>query len=312
MKRTTKRAVLLEQGNPQQYERPDLIIGSDFHLREDTPVCRTDDFEAVQWSKLIKINQLQEAFQCPVIHAGDLFEHWKPSPSLLSKVIKYLPKDFNTIYGNHDTPQHSLELIEKSGVYTLKTAGVLKVFFSGHFGTDIDGYTTMILPYSGGERKILVWHVFNYKGKEPWPGCTAPSASRLLKKYPEYDLIVTGDNHQTFIEEDYDGRLLINPGSLTRQKADQINHKPCVWFYYAEENKAIPYYFNVDSSVISREHLEVVKERDERIATFVDKLKTDWKVEMSFEENLERFFEVNEIRPSVVQIIKKALDNEEN
>jgi N-acetylmuramoyl-L-alanine amidase len=42
--------------------------------------------------------KLQEKHQCPVFHAGDLFDYWKPSPWLISKAIEHLPDKFYTIY----------------------------------------------------------------------------------------------------------------------------------------------------------------------------------------------------------------------
>ena len=110
---------------------PTAILTSDWHLREDTPICRTDDYWNAQWKKVNFISKLQEKYDCPVIHAGDLFDKWKPSPWLLSTTISILPKKFYTIFGQHDLPQHSLDLEHKSGINTLRQAKSLTV---------IDGY----------------------------------------------------------------------------------------------------------------------------------------------------------------------------
>ena len=104
-------------------KKADGILCGDLHLTEDTPICRTDNFQEAQWRKLTFIKQLQEEHDCPVLCAGDLLDFWKPSPFLLSKIIEHLPKQFYTVLGNHDLPQHSLELLEKSGIYTLQMAG---------------------------------------------------------------------------------------------------------------------------------------------------------------------------------------------
>jgi len=84
------------------------------HLREDTPTCFIGDFQKEQWTAMDFISDLQEKYDCAVIHAGDLFHHWKPSPWLLSMAIQHLPKVFYTIYGQHDLPQHNTELMSKS------------------------------------------------------------------------------------------------------------------------------------------------------------------------------------------------------
>jgi DNA repair exonuclease SbcCD nuclease subunit len=295
-----------------QTKQVDLILCSDIHLREDKPVCRMDDFVNVtQWIKLDFISELQKKYNCPILHAGDLFNTWKPSPWLLSKTIEHLPKQFYSVAGNHDLPQHSLELIDKCGIYTLKKANVLKVrdpkesqFLDGkefcHWG-DFPNYSEQY-PVS-----VLIWHKFNYIGKEPWPDCKEPKASKLLKQYPQYDLIVTGDNHQPFVQE-YEGRILVNPGSLSRQRANET-HLPRIYLYNAESNTVEPVYIPIEENVITREHLEKEEQRNERIDTFVSQLSEKWKVSLSFEDNLQRFEKKNQVRQSVMSIVYKATES---
>ena len=152
----------------------------------------------------------------------------------------------------------------------------------------------------------MVW-----QGKRPWPGCTDPSAVAVLKKYPEYDLILTGDNHKPFTEE-YEGRLLVNPGSITRQSADQIDHTPRVYLYYASTNTVRPVFLPVQEGkeVISRDHIDRKEERTERISTFISRLGGEWEAGLSFEENLKRFFESNKVLDSVKQIVWDAVDGD--
>ncbi len=284
----------------------DLIIVSDIHLREDIPICRTDDFIKAQWDKLDFISELQKEHNCPVVHGGDLFHHWKPSPFLLSETIKHLPDQFYTVYGNHDLPQHNIELKEKCGIYTLEQAGKLKVLEGVHWGQLPKKASITVTKSNGEKSRILVWHVFTYKGKEPWPGCTAPKGAKLLKKYPTIDLIITGDNHQPFIEE-YDDRLLINPGSLSRQRSSEI-HKPRVYLWNADTNIAIPVFLPIEQDVISREHLEKEEQKNSRIDAFVSSLNNDWDVQLSFEDNIEAFEKKNKVHKSVMEIIYKSLE----
>ena len=282
------------------------ILCADFHLREDTPICRTDNFWKAQWDKVDDIKQMQKAFQVPVIHAGDMFHHWKPSPFLLSTTIQHLPDQFWTIYGQHDLPQHNLDLSMKSGVNTLLAAGKLNLLKGYHWGQSPDDDNLRYSFRFFQDRKIAIWHHLTYQTK-PFPGATGGMAKGILKKYPQFDIIVTGDNHKTFVEE-YEGRILVNPGSLTRQTSDQINHRPCVFLYYAKTNTVEEVLLNYEDDVISREHIEKTERRDERIEAFISKLDTDWEAEMSFEENLERFAEKNNIRPEIMDIIYKAIE----
>jgi len=292
---------------------PSAILTADWHLREDQPVCRTDDFWREQWNKVEFISELQEKYDCPVIHAGDLFNHWKPSPYLLSQTIERIPDSLWTIYGNHDLPQHNMELSIKSGVHTLNKAQVLHTFsFIKELvkGWEVDGIHWNEIPIDKTEvnekTRILVWHVMNYQ-KKPWPGCTDPMAGKLLRKYPRYNLIVTGHNHQAFVEE-YEGRLLVNPGSLTRHAADQVDFRPRVYLWWEQENKVEPVYLPIKIGVISREHIKKVEERDGRIEAFISRLDEDWEATMNFEENLEQFAKTNKVRTKVMDIVYKAIE----
>jgi hypothetical protein len=285
---------------------PSAILCGDFHLRETIPVCRTDDFLVAQCLKMGFVSGLQRRYGCPVIHSGDLFDHWKPSPYLLSLAIKFLPDNFYTIYGQHDLPQHSLDLVSKCGINTLLAAGKVKVLEEAHWG-QIPTKGSMFFPVGPG-RKMLAWHILTWQGNLPWPGAEIPSAHTLLKNYPDYDLILTGDNHKTFTEE-LDGRILVNPGSLMRQDADQGDHKPCVFLWYAESNTVKQVFVPIGKDVISREHIEHKQERDKRIEAFVERLDSSQLTGFDFRGNLEEFERSNQIRKSVMDIVWRAVDN---
>jgi len=278
----------------------DAILGADFHLREDLPVCRTDNFEAAQWRKLDEIKVLQKKHNCPVYHAGDLFQHWKPSPSLLSKTIQHLPAEFYTVYGNHDLPQHNMELLEKSGVFTLYVAGKINILPKGHFG-EVPQHSITIKG-----KRVGICHIMTYKGNLPFPGCKSPLAAALLNRHKDIDMLLTGDNHQSFTQI-YDGRLLVNPGSLTRHKADQVNHRPAVYLWNAETNTALPHYLGIENNVISREHIEVQEQRDKRIDAFISGLTADWSGTLNFKDNLKIFFAENNTSENLQNIIMNAI-----
>lgn len=299
MKRTNHPTLITP--NPE-HKAPDLILTSDWHLREDTPPCRTDDFQEAQWKKVGMINHWQQVWGVPVVHAGDLFHHWKPSPWLISKAIQELPVRFMTVAGQHDLPQHSLDLLDKSGIYAVWVAGACEFRDKqGNWGQEPGGIGRI------RGMNVAVWHHFVWDGKElPWPGCEEVTARKVLKKYPQYDLIITGDHHKPFTYE-YEGRLLVNPGCLTRQVADYANHKPRVYFWYAETNTVVPQYLDV-KDVVSREHIEVKAERDKRIDAFISRLSDTYEVGLSFEENLRRFFGANTIKRSVIDIINRSLE----
>ncbi|KKL78737.1 hypothetical protein LCGC14_2021830 [marine sediment metagenome] len=284
-------------------DQADAIFCADWHLRDSIPVCRTDDFWEAQWGKVDFVADLQTVYNCPIFHSGDLFHHWKASPYLLSATLKHLPKNFHTVYGNHDLPQHSIELTERSGVHTLETAGALTILPGAHAGQeptrdnafDLCGYRT------------LVWHEGVWQGKAPWPGCTNPTTEEVLEKYDMFDLIVTGDFHIPCIDRDGD-RLLVNPGSLMRQSADQIDFQPRIYLWSAEDNDVVPAFLPINPDAVSREHLDVMKERDKRIEAFISRLDVDWSTELSFEGNLKKYLSSNRVDARTEELIQKAVD----
>lgn len=297
-------------------KRPSAILTADWHIREDVPVCRTDDFLKAQWEKVDAISDLQKRYDCPVLHAGDVFEtknpvmSWKPSPYLLTKAIKHFPKRLCIVYGNHDLPQHSIEQSEKSGVETLRAAGCLKILDECHWEKEPDK-GSLSFPTSTKERKVLIWHVMTYVGKSPWPGCTDLSAKQILEKYPQFDLILTGHNHKTFCYvagTPQKPRLLVNPGSLTRQDADQINHEPCVYLWYAETNTVEKVLLPFNENVISREHIEAPQERKERMKAYIEHMNMDWKAGLSFKDNLEIHFRENKTPKKIKELIWESME----
>lgn len=281
------------------------------HLREDTPTCFTGDWHQEQWKAVDRIRHLQQEYKCPVVHAGDLFDHWKPSPGLISQALWFLPECFYTIYGQHDLPQHSWELRNKSGLHTLEVAGKIYVLPGCHYGEKpeqlLEKYlsTQSIINFEH-DRSILVWHHMTYL-TSPFPGASEGMAEGILRKYPMFDLIVTGDNHQAFTIE-YQGRRLVNPGNMTRQDAKQIDFEPRVWLWYADTNDVEPVYLPYQDGVISSEHLISQEQKNERVNAFITSLDGNWEISTSFDENLKEFMNINQVRSSVKEIVYKSFE----
>lgn len=281
--------------------KPTAILTADWHLRDIQPSCRTDDFWKAQWEKVEYICGLGIKHNCPIIHAGDLLHTWKASPYLISTAIQKLHGTIVTVYGNHDMPQHNIELVHKSGVYTLQQAGKIEILSEGHFGSEPATYIPNKIP-------IQILHKFVYDGKLHWAS-PQDEARIVLRTYGKEALLLTGDNHQTFTVK-RKGKLLVNPGSITRQSAAQADHIPCVFLWYEDTNEVEKVILPFNNDVISREHLEDKEAKDERIEAFISKLKGEWDVSVSFEQNMEQFFSANKVRKSVVDLVWKAMSKE--
>jgi DNA repair exonuclease SbcCD nuclease subunit len=275
----------------------DLIITGDWHLMEPdrNPPCRLDKIWEAQWDKVRQIKALGIKHECPIFNSGDIFEHWKTSPALLNRTIQEIPFLY-TVIGNHDMPQHNIELFNKSGLKTLEEADTVFILEGNHWRQSKAHYEEI------AGKIVNMVHIMTWQGKLPWPDCEDPEAKKMFKTFPKADLIITGHNHKTFTARK-GNRLLINPGSLTRHKADQIDHKPCVFLWNAETNDYKIHYLKIKKNIISRSHIEVTKKKEQRLEAFIQKLKDGWDLSLSFEDNMERAFKENKTPDKIKQLI---------
>lgn len=286
-------------------KKTDLILTGDWHIRDDAPVARSDDFWSTQIELLKWLKWLQQERDCPIIHSGDLFDHWKPSPMLIAMLIEHIPDQFYTIYGNHDLPQHNVDLAYKCGINVLEKAGKLKVLSGTHWGQTPKKATLKV-----GRKKILVYHVMTYLGDCPWPGCDDLSAKKLIKRLTDYSLILTGHNHKTF-QVVFKDTTLYNPGSIMRQTADQIDFKPSVGLYNATDGSIEKFYIPDSlAGIISRDHLTDKAEKVARYEAFLDKAKLIQKPGHNFKENMALYFSLNKVKESVKKLILESMEQE--
>lgn len=284
--------------------RADAILIADLHLTETPPVARTDDYHAAMARKFEFIQGLVQIHGCPIICAGDVFDRWKASPWLLQWALQHLPHPMVTIPGNHDLPMRSLEHFQRAALYVL---GVIDTLYNvGH----IRVYAANPLKFEIAGRQVLILHelVFpqSYASFAETAGGLTPR--KVIEKYGDhYDLILTGDNHMPFVERVGD-TLLVNPGSLMRITAAQVDHRPRCYLYYAEDNSVVPVYIPIEEGVISREHLERREERERRVEAYIERMQTDFAVGLSFRQNLEAFFEKNNTPKTIRDLIWEHLE----
>lgn len=315
---------------------PTFIFTADWHLTDSQPICRTDDYIETQKGKIQFIQELQEEHDIPVLFAGDLFDKWKVSPRLESYAIYNLPEGIIAIPGQHDLKNHNLNLIEETSFNVLKASGIIngdQSYWASYTGQNYETirkcyvnttqnplfYYIHTYPYGvpikplnddsrqqKGARNIVLAHQLTYIGRT-WPGNMASNARKLLKSLPGYDLIIVGDNHKTFVVEE-DGRLLVSPGSLMRMSADQTDHKPCVFLYYAEDNHVEPVYLPIEEGVINRDHLIKKEEKDKRIQAFVERIRNQKNLGLNFRKNLEIYFRDNKTDKHVEELVWGSLE----
>lgn len=289
-------------------KQPSAILTSDIHIQSKNPVCRKDDYLEALGYKLKWVSNLQRQYNCPILDAGDLLNSWKIDPELEQWCIKNIPKEFRTIIGNHDMPSHNISLFRKGSLSLLNTVRSIQLLSNGvefkgfnvtglHYGQELE-YTPT------GNVNVLVSHEMVCKEKQKHDHFTYSTAKTLLKKYSKFNLVVTGHSHESF-EVEYQGRKLVNVGSLMRRDINQKDYQPRVALWYAEDNRIEWIDVPITDFVISTKHKDVIKLRDERIDSFVDKLKDSENIGISFEDNLEKHFEIN----NTDEVYKKKIYN---
>jgi len=294
---------------------PDLIFSADWHSRSTIPSCRIDNYLKAQERKYIFIAALSEKYSCPILIAGDvgnkpewknwLLSYWIIFTSLTNQKIYVVP-------GQHDLPDHELERWKHSGLGVLSSSDVLRVMiYKVEVIKKAERYIS-ISPCPFGERiprkgqiwdrNILVMHKMVIKDKPLWPEQVARTGKYFLKKYPMYDVILSGDNHNPFVTK-YEGRILVNPGSLMRMTVDQKNHRPRVYLYYAKTNTVLPIFLPIQKNVVSKKHISKKKERQKRVKAYIRYLRKQYEIGLSFKKNILEYLEKNKIRKSIKKII---------
>ena len=300
------------------------ILAADLHLDDGQPVSRTDNFLDAILKKIKFISDLCDEYDAPLLIAGDIFHHWKPSPDLLRLAIEYMPR-FIAIPGQHDLPQHNLALYHKSGLAVLEAAekavvlrnmdGLLyrpeEDFGPQHDDWQVVGYPFGVEPKSLRRKQsrktvCMIHQLVSYKTK-PFPGADDVKAKTLLDELTGYNLILSGDNHQSFTLFK-DKKILVNPGSIPRLSAIQIKHRPRVYLWSAKTDEIETVYLPIDRNVISREHIDKEEEKDRRIDDYILRMKSDYEIDLSFQTNLKQHLAKNKVPKEIANIIWGAVE----
>lgn len=304
--------------------KPSVLLAADLHWREDNPACREDDFLKALIGKNLFAKEICEKYNIPMIIAGDIFHRWKNSPYLIKTVIESMP-DFICIPGQHDLPRHSIELYKQSSLAVLEAAEkaivILKpgevvnpsdyweveddwLIVGFPFGTEVKNFRRR----KGDNRKaVCLIHDLIIKSKNSFPGAKVQVGHRLLNKFKGYNLIVSGDNHQSFIEEK-ENRLLINCGSISRQSSEQIDHEPKFYLWYAEDNSYKELKIPIEKNVISTAHNEKQKDKDQRIDDYIDAMSSNYNKQLDFEVNIENHIRENEVQEKTENFVWKWME----
>lgn len=282
-----------------------MIITADWHIRNTKPRCRIDeDWIKTQQKALNQIAEICENKNAPLMVVGDIFNSNSDTSFECINMVQKLADRIGGIYilaGNHDLIYHSSENIDKSAIgVLLQSENVFKIEdYSDEFSAPNFDEERNSMPY-------MFIHTLTIpsKDKPDFIECETPES--LLEKYPTAKWIFTGDYHKNFVYEE-DDRYVINPGCLIRQVSDMKNYQCVVYFIDTEKEiiESIPIIDN--EGLVNDEYIIRENEREERIESFVNKLKDVESVSLDFIDNVEKALLVNKIDEKLKDCVKELI-----
>lgn len=291
---------------------PVAILCSDLHLTLQIPACRADkDWMAVQAGYLKQLKDIAD--RLPIICAGDIFDRWNAPPELINFALQRLPDGMLCVPGQHDLPNHRIDLMHRSGYGVLVEAEKIvdlnipyqhKDFFAYGAGWE----QPIPKPLYAKERiAIAVVHRYCWIDGKSYPG--APDTTQLgayKKELKGYDAAVFGDNHLGFLTNSGDCAV-INCGGFIRRKSDEIDYQPSVGVLFSD-------------GTIKRKKLDISGDKFQTIEPgrrevpvnmkeFIDQLEGLGEHGLNFKEAVENHLRENDdIEPETKEMITKAME----
>ncbi len=289
-----------------------VCISGDWHIRSKPPQSRMDkDYLQSIFDKTNQIYNAARKYNCRmIIQPGDMFDTSEVSDYVIRCLIIHMSKleglPIYTIPGQHDLRYHSkiwkntpMGIIDAfnfpvSVISETITKERYEIYGSG-YGEDIP------IPSNNNKFKILVCHKMIIN-KKLWPGQDSYDyeVNSILKQF-DYDLIVSGDNHTTFVHT-HENKTLVNCGSLIRTRIDQIFHVPCFFIFDTETRELVKHALKVKPAedVLNIAAANKELEDNKHLQAFVKKIK-----EQVHEGNKRLNFRKNMINK--MKSMKKAL-----
>lgn len=277
------------------------LCTGDWHICASTPIRRTDAYHDVQFDKIKYLYNyaLDHGIDTMTV-PGDIFDTSKTPYWVVYKYINLFKLDpmwtrplIFVVLGQHDQVYHTSGFANTP--LGLLAAALPMMTILGPEPVNVDGVSFYGAPW-GAEVpavrdakavNVLVTHRMIVKRKL-WDGqqeCAFDAD--FLEDHPEFNLIVSGDNHTHFIAQRQRNRL-INCGSLMRMTAAQMDHTPYFYVWDSEtmgvERGEVPHKPSdevFDAAAIAKE-----KENEQEMAAFVDTVSDDDDFGMDFRENL--------------------------
>ena len=306
-----------------------ILACPDIHFRDNKPINRKDkSYVTTMAGKLGQIFGIATGNEVDVIcMPGDIFNTYKAN-DFLKQTLARMIVDFGyygnvvAVFGQHDLRYHSkdrsnipLTVLDKAGVIEiLDDAGYTESKYGevDWYGSSWEEPIPMILRDDAFN--VWVTHRMIINNEKLWDEQEDYELSNILLKTTGFDLIISGDNHHSFISQTSKGKCLINCGSLMRTNIDQGDHHPHVVVFDTDTRsyevfklKVEPFEDVMDMSVAVKK-----KEKDERMESFISTLKgTPTIAGLNYGVNVKKYVEKNKksITQGAQDIITEVMSN---
>lgn len=294
-----------------------FICTADWHIRATRPRCRIDeDWIQTQKNALNQIFEIADRKQCNVYCVGDVFHSNSDTNfECISMVQNFshkltgIGRTLGVLAGNHDLPYHSSENLEKSAIGVLLDSYNIWYILDSINDESQDNVSASNFDEEDNKKaKIVFKHVLCFPDAKSIPqNVDAMTAKELLDEFPNARWIFIGDYHHNFHYEK-NGRHVINPGCILRQASDFKDYQ-CGVYYVDTDKNEIEFIPIIDKErFIDDSYILKQEEREQRIESFVDKLKDTKNISLDFIDNVHKAIQENKLESDVVDMIEELLE----
>ena len=288
-----------------------FVIVGDPQFRGVNPIARIDDFPSALAAKIDEVHQIAKRVGADaILQPGDLFDSPMVSYSVLLRLMTLLqmaPCPWVCIPGNHDLFGSNIDTYPRTPMAVLEQAGVItninnkiwaisgSVMISGRgFDWEMDAHSSTYAAPTNSDIHL----VHGMLVAAPLPIDAKHTLIKDVKTAAR--VTICGHEHLGFgIIRREDGKLFINPGALCRETAHvaemERTVQVCVLEITKDSEKAWMEPITCArpaEEVLSREHIEALALRKERMDYFLELLSS---------EGEGKFLEVREIIDGIVE-----------
>lgn len=299
-----------------------LLLG-DSHFNDRRPERRLDkDYFGTMMGKFRQAVEIYKKHECDVfIQPGDFSDSYRLCRDVTSVITEYLREVGVVVFcvwGQHDVSGHSITTFKNSPLRTLEAAGVVVMlgkepeewvspirsvyFYGASFGQKVPK------PVDDNAFNVLVVHQM-IGDKELYPGQDLQHPRAFLRRHKGYNLIVCGDYHYRFIEENK-GRYCVNPGAMVRKSIAKrdLEHKPAVIIFDTEDRTCEVIELKIEPAEVIFDTSRTKAKEEEDYGTllkFLENLKKSQGTTVGWKEILVHLFE--ELKSG--KDVKEAIEN---